>query len=152
MKISIPESVFIIALDDEEGRISIKVGKKLPYVLAVAAITELTLIQRIRLKSNQIEVVSKEGTGNRCLDHVLKALSQAPKELLHAIQFLVDHEKNIKEEVIELLLARGIIERKEMHLFWLPVDARMKNTNYVFEREIRTDLRNILTQQKETTP
>ena len=50
MKISIAESVFVIALDDVEGRISIKVGKKLPYVLAAAAISELVLMKRVRLR------------------------------------------------------------------------------------------------------
>ena len=152
MKISIPESVFMISLDDEEGKVLLKVDKRLPYVLHAAAVCELALMGHLSFTANQIKLSPTKGTANRVLDHVFRTLAQAPREILHAIQFLASHEKDIKEEVVEMLITRGIIERKEQHLFWLPVDIRMKNTNYTFERDIRKELKHILTHQQETTP
>ena len=152
MKISIPESIFIIALDDEGGRLLAKADKYIHYALGAAAVCELSLLERVRFSSKKVEVQQTEGTGNRILDHVLRTLPKTPQDILHTLQFLVTHDKDVREETVEMLLARGIIERKSMRLFWLPVDERMQNVNYAFEKEIRHDLRRILSKQQSTTP
>lgn len=152
MKVSIPEAVFMIALDDKEGRLLAQAQKHMPYVLGGAALAELSLRGRLRFAQQKVYLQHAEGTGNRLLDHVLHTLPQKPKTVLHTLQFLVDHEKDLQEEAIELLLARGIVERKAMRLFFLPVDTRMQSANYAFEREIRQNIGRILSKKQDTTP
>ena len=152
MKISIPESIFVIALDDEKGRLLAKADKYIHYTLSAAAICELSLLGRLQFSKEKVEIRQTKGTGNRLLDHVLHILPQSPQDILHTVQFLVKHEKDLKEEVIEMLIARGVIDRKAMRLFWLPVAERMQNANYAFEQEIRYSLQRILSKRQPTTP
>ena len=53
-------------------------------------------------------------------------------------------KSNLKKSHIhleELLIARGILERKENSLLWVPLSERMENVNYAYEQEIRNTLR-----------
>ncbi|MEO9485448.1 MAG: GPP34 family phosphoprotein [Ekhidna sp.] len=143
MKLSIAEGFYLIALDDEEGRILAAAEKTVVPGVISACILELYLLKKIKLDGGNISVVDTIGTGNGILDNVLKKLQTGPS-LLDQIKTLSSKFKDIQEDLNALLAQRGILKKEETKLLWIPLSDRMDNANYAFEQEIRNNLKAIV--------
>ncbi|MEP5610747.1 MAG: GPP34 family phosphoprotein, partial [Cyclobacteriaceae bacterium] len=75
MKLSIAEGFYLIALDDEEGRILAAAEKTVVPGVIAACILELALMKKISLAGGKVFVQDKVGTGNGILDSVLNKLT-----------------------------------------------------------------------------
>ncbi|WP_420578569.1 GOLPH3/VPS74 family protein [Ekhidna sp.] len=151
MKLSIAEGFYLIALDDEEGRILAAAEKTVvPGVLA-ACILELYLLKKIKLEGGNISVVDTIGTGNGILDNVLKKLQTGPS-IADQIKTLSGKFKDIQEDLNALLVQRGILKKEETKLLWIPLSDRMDNANYAFEQEIRNNLKAIVFKSAKPSP
>lgn len=139
MKISIAEGLYLIALDDEEGRLLAAAEKKIVPGLMSAALFELHLLKRIEIKGNKIAVLDLSGTGNIILDNVLRKVKTG-LAFIDAIEDLAHHFKDVMDDLNELLCQRGILRREATRLMWIPLSERMDNANYAFEKEIRNSL------------
>lgn len=143
MKLSIAEGFYLIALDDEEGRILAAAEKKMIPGVISACILELYLQKKVSLTDGVINKIDTVGTGNGILDGVLSKLENGT-ELLEQIQTLSSKFKDIQEKLNELLVQRGILKKEETKLLWIPLSDRMDNANYAFEKEIRNHLKAIV--------
>lgn len=144
MKLSIAEGLYLIALDDEEGRLLAAAEKTIVPGLLSACILELDLLKKIKLDENAtIQVVDSSGTGNRILDNVLSKLKSGVG-LTDSVENLTHHFKDIQEDLNELLTHRGILRKEATKLMWIPLSERLDNANYAFEKEIRNSLRAIV--------
>ena len=94
MKISIAEGLYLIALDDEEGRLLAAAEKTIVPGLISACILELHLQNKLELSDNVITVTDSAGTGNGILDNVLKKLKSGGT-LIDSIENLTHHFKDI---------------------------------------------------------
>ncbi len=151
MKLSIAEGLYLIALDDEEGRLLAAAEKRyVPGVLS-AAILELYLTEKIDLKDGVIEVKDASSTGNGILDSVLGRL-QTGHEIIQEVKSMVGHFNHIKEDLDELLTKRGILKKEATKLLWIPLSERMGNANYAYEKEIRNILRAMVFKNAKPTP
>lgn len=140
LRLSISEGLYLIALGDDEGQLLKKSEKVIDYGLIVGGILELYLIGSIRIDKDIIKISSTKQTGNIFLDKILINLT----ERSGIIEELLRLKSNLKKSHIhleELLIARGILERKENSLLWVPLSERMENVNYAYEQEIRNTLR-----------
>lgn len=151
MKLSIAEGLYLIALDDEEGRLLAAAEKTYVDGVMAAVILELYILKKISLKDQKITVVDKTGTGNRILDNVLNKLKDGTS-VLDAVKALASAFKDIKIELDELLVQRGILRREATKLLWIPLSERMDNANYAFEQEIRNVLKAIVFKSAKPTP
>jgi len=151
MKLSIAEGLYLIALDDEEGRLLSAAEKTYIHGVLSAAILELYLLKKISLNETKITVEDTVGTGNGILDKVLNKLHSGTK-VVDEIQNLHDHFDHIREDFDELLVQRGILKREETKLLWIPLTERMDNANYAFEQEIRNVLQAMVFKNAKTTP
>ena len=151
MKLSIAESLYLIALDDEEGRILAAAEKTVVPGVIAACILELYLLKKIKLDGGNISVVDTIGTGNGILDNVLKKLQTGPS-FLDQINSLSSKFKDIQEDLNALLAQRGILKKEETKLLWIPLSDRMDNANYAFEQEIRNNLRAIVFKSAKPSP
>lgn len=143
MKISIAEGLYLIALDDEEGRLLAAAEKTIVPGMISAALLELALQNKLKLQDNVINVLDSSGTGNRILDNILKKTNSG-QGLLQNIEALSHQFKDIQDDINELLIQRGILRKEATKLMWIPLSERMDNANYAFEKEIRSSLYNIV--------
>ncbi len=143
MKLSIAEGFYLIALDDEEGRILAAAEKNVVPGVIAASILELYILKKIKLDNGNISVIDTIGTGNGILDNVLRKL-QTGSSLIDQIKSLSRKFKDIQEDLNKLLAQRGILKKEETKLLWIPLSDRMNNANYAFEQEIRNQLKAIV--------
>ncbi|MFK7954289.1 MAG: GPP34 family phosphoprotein [Ekhidna sp.] len=151
MKLSIAEGFYLIALDDEEGRILAAAEKTMVPGVISACILELYLLKKVSLDGGKISVIDSVGTGNRILDNVLKKLSDG-SALLDQIKTLSGTFKDVQEDLNALLTQRGILQKEETKLLWIPLSERMDNANYAFEQEIRNQLQAIVFKSSKPSP
>ncbi|NQZ75788.1 MAG: GPP34 family phosphoprotein [Ekhidna sp.] len=143
MKLSIAEGFYLIALDDEEGRILAAAEKNVVPGVIASCILELYLLKKLKLDGGNVSVIDTIGTGNGILDNVLKKLKTGPS-LINQIEALSSKFKDIQEDLNDLLVQRGILKKEETKLLWIPLSDRMDNANYAFEQEIRNQLKAIV--------
>ena len=143
MKLSIAEGFYLIALDDEEGRILAAAEKTVVPGVISACILELYLLKKISLANGTIKVLDTIGTGNGILDNVLKKL-QSGVSVVDQVKSMSSRFKDIQEDLNALLVQRGILKKEETKLLWIPLSDRMDNANYAFEQEIRNNLKAIV--------
>ncbi|MFY0605316.1 MAG: GPP34 family phosphoprotein [Cyclobacteriaceae bacterium] len=145
MKISLAEGLYLIALDDEEGRLLAAAEKTIIPGLMSAAVLELHLHKKIEITDGVISAVNAggTGTGNGVLDRVLNKVKSGVG-FIDTIEDLSHHFANIEEDMNEILTNRGILRKEATKLMWIPLSERMDNANYAFEQEIRDNLRTIV--------
>lgn len=151
MKLSIAEGFYLIALDDEEGRILAAAEKTMVPGVISACILELYLLKKVNLDGGKVTVLDPVGTGNRILDNVLKKLSNGAG-MLDQIKSMSSMFKDIQEDLNALLTQRGILQKEETKLLWIPLSERMDNANYAFEQEIRNQLQAIVFKSAKPSP
>ncbi|MFZ9045410.1 MAG: GOLPH3/VPS74 family protein [Cyclobacteriaceae bacterium] len=145
MKISIAEGLYLILIDDEEGRLLAAAEKRYIYGLLSAALFDLIFSKKLLLKEGKLQVLGHSGTANVVLDKVLKKV-QSGTSFIEQISSMHDSFKHIKEDMDALLVQRGILKREETKLLWIPLSERMGNANYAFEQEIRNGLKAMVLQ------
>lgn len=151
MKLSIAEGFYLIALDDEEGRILAAAEKTVVPGVIAACILELYLQKKIKLDGGNVSVIDTLGTGNGILDNVLKKLQTGPS-FIDQVKTMSNKFKDIQEDLNTLLAQRGILKKEETKLLWIPLSDRMDNANYAFEQDIRDHLRAIVFKSAKPSP
>lgn len=141
MKLSLAEGLYLIALDDEEGRLLSAAEHSVNQGLIAACIFELSLRKKVEIKNDTtVSLIDKTGTGNKILDDVIKFVGQKDKPLKEMITWICEHYPDIRQDITFLLMNRGIIKKEATKLLWIPVSERMDNANYAFEQEIRNNM------------
>ena len=114
--VNIFESLFILALDDEEGIIVESVEANLESILAGAVLAELIMQNRICLGDHRITVADPTPTGHRILDKTLQDMIDAGKPRKLKYWFNTLTYKKALEEVGQYLVEKGMLVRKKKHL------------------------------------
>lgn len=139
MKLTLAEGLYLIALDDEEGRLISSAEKSIDRGLVAACLFDLYIQKKIEFGDGTILKFANQGyTSNKLLDDIIKFVAQKPAPLIDLIEWIVANYKDIQLDVNHLLIDRGIIRKEATKLFWIPVSERMENANYAYEKEIRT--------------
>lgn len=141
----------MIALDDEEGRLLAAAEKTIVPGLLSAAVLELYIQKKIKLTGGHIEVVDSSGTGNGILDKILHKMHTGV-ELVEEVRNLEHLFKDIMIDLNQLLAQRGILQKEETKLLWIPLSERMDNANYAFEEEIRNNLKAMVFKSAKPSP
>ena len=151
MKLSIAEGYYLIALDDEEGRILAAAEKTVVPGVISACILELYLLKKVSLDGGIVKVLDTIGTGNGILDNVLKKL-QSGSPIVDQVKSLSAKFKDIEVDLNALLVQRGILKKEETKLLLIPLSERMDNANYAFEQDIRNHLQAIVFKSAKPSP
>lgn len=152
MKLSLAEGLMLIALDDEEGRLLSAAEHSIDHGLLSIFILELSLIKRVGFEGNKIIVKDSTGTGNKVLDSVLRAVGDGGDSVPNTVKKIAPAFETVQDDVIELLVQRGILKVESTKLLWIPVSERMDNANYAFEQEIRDTLKAVVQKGQKPTP
>lgn len=152
MKLSLAEGLMLIALDDDEGRLLAAAERSINHGLLASSIMELSLIHKISFSGGKIIVKDSSGTGNKILDGILKSLGGGGDTVPATIDKLAPSFETIQDDVIEMLVQRGILSIESTKLLFIPISERMDNANYAFEQEIRDVLRAVVLKGQKPTP
>lgn len=151
MKLSLAEGLYLIALDDEEGRLLAAAEKTIVPGVISACILELSLLKKIAFEDMKIAPLDNQGTGNKILDDVFKRLKKG-ETVVEAVKRLKPAFKDVQNDLNELLVHRGILQKEATKLLWIPLSERMDNANYAFESEIRKALKSIVLKGTRPSP
>lgn len=152
MKLSLAEGLMLIALDDDEGRLLAAAEHSIDSGLIAASILELSLIHKLSFSGGKIVVKDSAGTGNKILDGVLKALGGGGDTVTNTLTKLKPLFESIQDDVIDMLVQRGILSIESTKLLFIPISERMDNANYAFEQEIRDVLKAVVIKGQKPTP
>ena len=151
MKLSLAEGLYLIALDDEEGRLLSAAEKTIVPGVLSACILELSMLKKVDFEGGNIKILDSNGCGNKILDDVLGAVKEG-ENVVDTVKKLAPQFKEIQTDLNELLVQRGILKKEATKLLWIPLSERMDNANYAFEGEIRKGLKNIVLKGTRPTP
>ncbi len=140
LRLSISEGLYLIALGDDEGQLLKNSERVIDYGLILGGILQLYLIGSIRIDKGIIKISSINQTGNIFLDKILLNLTDGCG-IIEELLRLKNKLKKLHIHLEELLIAKGILKRKENSILWIPLSERMENANYAYEQEIRNTLR-----------
>jgi Golgi phosphoprotein 3 len=152
MKLSLAEGLMLIALDDDEGRLLAAAEHSIDKGLIASCILELALSKKVSFQGGKILVKDGTGSGNKILDDVLKAIGQGGDDITVTIDRMAAGFDHIQDEVIELLVQRGILSVESTKLLFIPISERMDNANYAFEQEIRDVLKAVVLKGQKPSP
>lgn len=144
MALTLAEGLYLIALDDEEGRVIPESMNSIDKGLIAACVFDLYLQKKIQLDEQGIvSSVGNTSAGNKMLNDILKFVAQKPIPITDFVSWAASNYPDIQLDIMQMLTDRGIIKREATKLFWIPISERMENADYSFEREIRTALHTI---------
>ena len=151
MKLTIAEGLYLIAMDDEEGRLLSAADKRIIPGVISAIFLELCITRKITLEEGLVKVTNTQGSGNKILDDIARKVVPG-KDVVTQIEHLSHHSKDILADLDELLSQRGILKREATKLLWIPLSERMGNANYAYEKEIRNILHAMVFKKAKPTP
>ena len=146
-KLSLAEELLLITLDDQSGKMLDSI-KPFAFDIAVAAslIMDLTLIGKIDTDPTKLFLVSASPTGNPILDETLAEIVSEKSSLSTSdwLSRLAKKSDTLSDQIIEMLVAKGILKVAEKKLLWVLKTRAYPATSGIEEAEVRTRIMHLL--------
>jgi anti-anti-sigma factor len=144
--LSLAEEIYLLALDDRQGRIKHLPASALDYALSAALLMELALADRIDTDATTLRVTSATPTGDPLLDEPLRELQQkaAPQTTSFWLDRFADRTGRIEERVLARLIAKGILKQENRRILWVFDVRRYPLVDDREIKEVRTRLRELI--------
>ena len=117
----LPEHLLLLAMQDDKGSVVPSSALALPYGLNGALILELSVRHRVMVDEQVLVELSDEPTGDDILDEALVALKDCERD--KSAEFWVARPdalvRNLRQKLLDRLVARGILQREEHRFLWL---------------------------------
>lgn len=149
--LTFPEEILLLLLDDEDGAF-VPVGESvIGCALAGAVLMDLAFANRIDTDPERLVVLDRAPTDNATLDRVLARIAEDPRteagtgDAKGWIETLTAEESPaIRQEALDRLVARGILERQEEKFLWVFRSRRYPTVDGRAEREVKLRLMEVL--------
>ena len=117
--LNIPEKLFILTIDDDQGAVASFAKPALRYGLAGALLAELALASKIQLVDGRLAVVDAASLGDPLLHATLAmiAASKKPRKLGRWIEIIGD--KKAVKKVAERMAEHGVITIEKKRFLWI---------------------------------
>ncbi|NIM10803.1 MAG: hypothetical protein GTO45_02350 [Candidatus Aminicenantes bacterium] len=121
MELRLAEELLLIALDDEKGTIISSASLAIGYGLAGAILMEMAENKKIEMDGKKLKLVNPGLTGDFVIDRVVEMISKSKKDrtLQHWVSQIGYKIKDIKEKLLEDLINKVILEKKEGKVLWI---------------------------------
>ena len=116
------EEMFLLTIHEEKGTILSSAQSNLPYGLAGALLTELTLRGKLQVNPrHRVEVLDVNQTGDDFLDETLQEIlaAEQPRKIGYWINKLSEDYKKISKRLVERLVREGIITVEDKRMLWV---------------------------------
>jgi len=145
-RLTLPEEVLLLALQDEGGRVVDLPEYALDFALSGAVLVELCRRRRVDADPTQLIVVDDTPLRDAILDPALAAIRRAhrtwPAE--HWVNVLAREGAEIRQRVVERLVERGVLRRQGKLLHWMLGGRRYPMADQRDQREVKTRVLGVL--------
>lgn len=144
------ESLFILALDAEEGEILESVANLFETVLTGAVLAELVLENRIALKDKRIIVIDQSPIEHPVLDKALFEIidSSRPRKIRYWINTLT--YKKCQQDIVHHLVEKAVLTRVKKRLRFVIPCKESTEENGSAQSILKTRIKEIVFSEKDT--
>jgi hypothetical protein len=146
MKLTLPEELLLLMLDDESGVLHERAAPSAEYALAGAVLAELVLAGRIEAGPGILRVVDATPTGDALEDGVLARIAAAkqPMDTKHWVETLGTDAESYREALFARLVSKGILRAEEGRFLWVFHERRYPEISGREEREAKARIMAVL--------
>lgn len=150
--LNLVDKLLLLALDDEKGTF-VSGPFALTYGLAGAILLELSLKECIRIVDKKVVVNNLKQIDDSLLNSYLQLLRSSKKErsLKYWIQKFGNKERSIKKEILDKLILKGILAKREQKILWVFNNDKFPTVNAKPENILRKRLYEIIEFNKKPT-
>ena len=140
------EEILLLLLHDHNGKFARVPDWSLNYALAGGVLMDLALEDRIDTDLEKLILLNDEPTGDELLDATLAdiAAAQDKRDARFWIERTAGHADDIREQALEHLVQRGILERREDRFLWVFKARRYPVIDGEAEREVKLRIMAVL--------
>ena len=135
-----------MALDDKTGKLHPLPERALDLALAGALLMELRLMGRIDRSENQLNVVSREDTGDALMNEMLQKLDRKdePLTIQAAIGSVAHDSARIRSATFQSLIAKGILKEECSRFFFIFKERCYPVIDATQEKEVKARIRDVV--------
>jgi hypothetical protein len=146
MKLSMPEELLLLMLDDGTGRLHESAAPGADYALAGATLAGLALAGRIDTDPKRLWVADPAPTGDPLLDGALARIVafKDQEDSRYWIETLAADADAYRESLFASLVAKGVLRRVEGRFLWVFPERRYPAVSGKEEREVKARILGVL--------
>jgi uncharacterized membrane protein YgcG len=146
MQPSLPEELLLLALHDEKGSVIPAAAPVLNGSLIGAVLMELGLQGRLREGADGGLEVDPTPTGDEILDEAVRRVadSDRPRQASYWVGRLARRIPRLKDRLLEQLVARGVLERRERRILWVFPSRSFPLADAAAEQQARDRIRTVI--------
>ncbi|MGY4800829.1 GOLPH3/VPS74 family protein [Teichococcus aerofrigidensis] len=139
MRLTMPEEILLLMLDDETGRLIDRAAPSGDYALVGAILAELALQERIRTAPARLTIANPAPVGDEVLDEVLGRIQAEaePQDSRWWIETLAKDADRFRDAYFDRLVRRGILKMEEGRFLWIFAERRYPLISDKEEREVK---------------
>ncbi len=148
MKLTMPEEIILLLLDDKSGR---PIGLPAPagdYAVASAILMQLSLNGSIDTDLEKLMVTSTKPSGDPVMDEALTMIATTPgqRDSRHWIVQIGRNADRLRGQLLDNLVAKGVLRKEEGRFLWVFPDRRYPKAaeGELDVMEVRARLRAVL--------
>ena len=145
MELILVDKFLLLALDDDKGTFASE-PFAMTYGLAGAILLELSLKECISIVDKKVIINNQKRTSDVFLGTYLELMAKTKKtrKLMHWIQSFGNKERVIRKEVLNKLIVKGILTKREEKILWVFNNDKYLTVNSKPENTLRRRLYDIV--------
>lgn len=150
MQASLPEELLLLALHDEKGSVIPAAASVLNGALVGAILMELGLQGRLRENDDGALLAVPTPTGDEILNDALQRIADADRPRLPSywVGRLARRMPRLKDRLLEQLVSRGILERRERRILWVFPSRSFPLADAAAEQQVRDRIRVVVLEDR----
>ena len=139
------EEIILILLDDEDGKFVNVPRWSLNYALAGGVLMDLAMENRIDTDIENLMLIDSTPVGDSLLDPVLAEIAEGEgQDTRYWLEQIAERAGEIREEALNRLVAKGILERQDDRFMWMFRSRRYPMIDGEAEREVKLRIMGVL--------
>ncbi len=139
------EEIILLLLGDENGRFVRIPSWSLDYAMAGGVLMDLAMENRIDTDLENLILLDDTPTGDSILDPTLAEIAAGEqRDARYWVERTAERAETIREEALNRLVERGILEREEDRVLWVFRTRRYPVIDGRVEREVKLRVMDVL--------
>ncbi len=139
------EEILLLLLREDDGKFVNVPQSSMDRAVAGAVLMELAMENRIDTDLEHLILVDATPVGDSLLDPTLAAIAEGKEsDARHWVEQIAQKAPEIREQTLERLIERGILERQEDRFLWVFRSRRYPTVDGKAEREVKLRIMGVL--------